>query len=351
MYLAMCVVARDAHDDLVEWVHHHFKLGFSKIYLYDDNSDPPLARVVKPWIESGRIEYTLFSEFTHPSNKPQLYGYDRCLQEHAQKHSFMAFFDIDEYLMFQQGPPIQHLPTFLKKFEQYSALAVHWRLFGSYGREYRPDRGTLRSYPRCLPTNHTQHLFVKTIANTKCTAATTDTPHSFRHNCSRPAVRTNFAPVSGQSADDLPVHDVLALHHYATRSAEEFEIKMARGSGMKRQRGWEYFVYMENWSTEFCLEGLQVWDDNVVSLPRTLDPGTVQEQLDIYAKEDHDDVFWKGGGGVLPATQTKIAKKVQEAEQAEADQWGKVDTNVEEEEEAEEERLVGEGNGETDLTL
>lgn len=69
--------------------------------------------------------------------------------------------------MFRDGPPVQSLPSLLKRYEGSSALAVHWILFGSSGHEIRPLQGTLRSYTRCLPLNHTQHLFVKTIANTR----------------------------------------------------------------------------------------------------------------------------------------------------------------------------------------
>ncbi len=32
------------------------------------------------------------------------------------------------------------------------------------------------------------------------------------------------------------VHKRLALHHYATKSRDEFVLKMVRGSAMKRQR-------------------------------------------------------------------------------------------------------------------
>jgi hypothetical protein len=39
------------------------------------------------------------------------------------------------------------------------------------------------------------------------------------------------------SLSSLPaVHKHLVLHHYATKSRDEFELKMVRGSAMKRQR-------------------------------------------------------------------------------------------------------------------
>ena len=333
-YAAACLVVRDAHDDLAEWVHYHLKLNFSKIYIYDHASMPPLLNVVKRWVDSGSVVYERFDDdFYHPSGRPQLYGYDKCLRDHSKEHHWLAFFDVDEFLIFQNGPPVQDLPTLLRQYESYSGLAVHWILFGSSGREYRPAQGTLRSYTKCLPLNHTHHLYVKTLANTKCTVRSSDNPHVFYHNCSRPAVRTNFSPVHAKTAEGLPVHDVIALQHYAIRSAEEFEIKMARGSGMKRQRGWDYFYFVDNWSVEYCLAGLQVWDDDVITLSRTIDPGSLQLQIDKYATEEHED-FWgakakaaaeaaKAAEAAAKVAAAATAKIAQAQEQAQGDLWGK----------------------------
>lgn len=241
-YVAACLIARDAHDDLVEWINHHLRLGIFPLYIYDHASTPPLASLVQPYRDSGAVVYTYFTEFSHASKKPQLYVYDRCLQDHGHKHSWMAFIDVDEFLMFRDGPPIQSMTALLQRYEEHSALAVHWILFGSSGHEVRPLQGALKSYVRCLPLEHSQHLFVKTIAHTKCTLRAGESPHAFVHNCTAPAVRTDLTPVFGQTAADRPVHSTLVIHHYATKSAEEFEIKMLRGSGMKRQR-YEYEMH------------------------------------------------------------------------------------------------------------
>ena len=146
---------------------------------------------------------------------------------------------MDEYLLFTGADPVRSLPAFLLDYEKYSALAIHWILFGSSEHNARPLKGVLRSYYKSMPLNHTQHLFVKTIVNTKCTVGPSDSPHSFRHNCSAPAVRADFSPIEGATASDLPVHERVLIHHYATKSAEDFELKTLKGSGMRRQR---YFI-------------------------------------------------------------------------------------------------------------
>lgn len=166
-YAAACLVVRDAHDDIGEWVRHHLRLGFWPIYVYDDGSTPPLSQVLRRRIDAGDVSYAHFPNFTHPSGRPQLYAYDRCLEEHGGAHSWLAFFDVDEFLVFRDGPAVQSVPSLLQRYEEHSALAVHWLLFGSSGHQVRPPKGALASYVRCLPQRHTQHLFVKTIVNTR----------------------------------------------------------------------------------------------------------------------------------------------------------------------------------------
>lgn len=235
-YVSICAAVRDSHDDIIEWVQHHLQLGIHPIYVYDHASHPPMEKVLRKFIDSGDVVYQGFKDFDHQSGKPQLWAYDECLKNHGSKHTWIAFIDVDEFLIFKDGPPIQSLPLLLKEFEEHSALAINWILFGSSGHVNRPSKKVLGSYYRCMPKLHTQHLFIKTIANTRCTTGTSDSPHSFKYNCSAPPVRTDGSTVSGPKADDKPIYGTIAIHHYAIKSQEEFEIKMIRGSGMKRQR-------------------------------------------------------------------------------------------------------------------
>ena len=142
-----------------------------------------------------------------------------------------------------------------------------------------------------MPLKHTQHLFVKSIVNTRCTTHTTDSPHSFVHNCSAPAVRTDGSPIYGATASDAPVHDTLVIHHYATKSLEDFELKVMKGSGMRRGRSWDYFYFVDGWSTDFNFEGLKIWNSDVVTRTRSLDPQMIQQQLAGYSQEALED-FW-----------------------------------------------------------
>ena len=291
-YVAACTMVRDDHDYIIEWVNHHLSLGIRPLYVYDHRSLPPLERFLRPYIADGRVvleRYEADKDFG--SMSPQLYAFEDCLHRRGSQHQWLAFLDVDEFLMFRNSHPIQSLGAFLKDYEGYSALAVHWILFGSSDYQNKPLRSVLRSYTRCMPLKHTQHLFVKSIVNTRCTTHTTDSPHSFVHNCSAPAVRTDGSPIQGATATDAPVHDTLVIHHYATKSLEDFELKVLKGSGMRRGRGWDYFYFVDGWSTDFNFEGLKIWNSDVVTRTRSLDPHTIEQQLAGYSQEVLED-FW-----------------------------------------------------------
>lgn len=297
-YVAACLIARDAHEDIAEWIFHHIKLGIAPVYVYDHGSLPPLQNVLRSWIDSGKVVYQRL-ELDHPDlvasgKTPQLYAYDQCLHMYGPLHEWIAFFDVDEYLVFTEGPPIQNIAAFLQRYERFSGLAVHWYLFGPNEHHTKPIKGTLKSYTTALPANHSQNMFVKSIVRPACTIKSGDSPHSFVHNCSHPTVRADLVPVDGHSITTaFPNHRPLALLHYATRSVEEFDRKIKRGSGMRRQRGWEYFTFINEWSVDYHFEGLRVWDDNLLAAPRTLNYDMIAAQDALYAQENHDDDFWK----------------------------------------------------------
>lgn len=291
-YVASCLVVRDDQNSILEWINHHLSLGIRRIYVYDHLSFPPLESILSSFIGEGLVVYErLTIQRSINGLSPQLYAYNKCLQDHGNKHKWLTFLDVDEFIMFRDGHPIQSLPAFLTGYEPFSSLAIHWILFGSSEHDAKPTKSVLRSYTKCVPLRHSQHLFVKSIVNTKCTEAAADSPHSFKHNCSAPAVRTDMSPIVGASGDNLPVHDKLAIYHYAIKSVEDFELKILKGSGMRRQRGWDYFFFVDGWSIEFNFDGLRVWNTDVVSKSRALDPETLNLQIEGYSKEILED-FW-----------------------------------------------------------
>ena len=81
-----------------------------------------------------------------------------------------------------------------------------------------------------------EHLAVKTIANTALTVRPNGAHHCM-YAAGHTAVNTAFEAVEGPKSR-VALHDRLVLHHYVTKSVEDYEAKMRRGSGMGRKKDW-----------------------------------------------------------------------------------------------------------------
>ncbi|KXZ55320.1 hypothetical protein GPECTOR_3g453 [Gonium pectorale] len=60
-YLSACVLTRDTHLDIRDWVEWHLHLGVGKIFLFDHASRPPLYVNISDFVEEGRVQYTYFT--------------------------------------------------------------------------------------------------------------------------------------------------------------------------------------------------------------------------------------------------------------------------------------------------
>ena len=255
-YFAICVSAKDQHDDISEWVEHHERLGAGKIYIYDDSSNPPMLDQLKRFIQSGLVEYHFIGQSNHTSIlRPQLYVYDQCITRYRSRHQFIAFIDVDEFL-FLRDQSVANMPALLHEYEAEAGLAVNWVQFGSSGHIHRPHGGTLASFWKCIPLQHPENLHVKTIANTLYVDQVSGDPHHFLYFEGKTAVNDKFEVVDGPRSSHHEISRI-ALYHYVTKSRDEYRKKIERGSAMKNFKTIEFFDKVESEATEECLDAMQ----------------------------------------------------------------------------------------------
>ncbi|KAK9834848.1 hypothetical protein WJX81_003498 [Elliptochloris bilobata] len=246
-YLAVCLVVRDQHADIREWLHHHMALGVGRFYIFDNNSTTPMLGHLEDLVRGGVVEYHFLTAFRHHSNRTQLHVYDTCIQRFRTRHRWIAFIDADEFFVLRD-PSVPSLPALLEEFEDFGALAVNWQVVGSSGHVTKPAGGTLAAYTRCLPASRTANRHVKAIANMQYVRHAGVDPHSFVYKDGKFAVNSACEAVGGAMAERA-VHDRVALNHYVTKSRTEYADKMVRGSAMGNQKTIEFFDLIEGEAT------------------------------------------------------------------------------------------------------
>jgi hypothetical protein len=302
-YVAICAVVKDQARDLREWVEYHRYVGVRKIYVYDNNSTVPLAASVADHLRDGAVEYSYFvgrrrwrDLFRTTS---QWWAYNDCFARFAHRHRWLAFIDVDEFIVFEEGatkdppflaaadddekdddgggggadgaaadaagppgrprrrrraltPALVDVNDFMRDYERFGALAINWRIFGSGGHDTRPRGGVLTNYVACAPSDNPENAHVKVVANTAHALTVGDDPHTvvFKH-AGAFAVDELGRAVHG-ARTPAPSLTRVALYHYVTKSRAEYGAKAARGSAAGNFKDAAFFDAVNAVATDTC---------------------------------------------------------------------------------------------------
>ncbi|MDE6573026.1 MAG: glycosyltransferase family 92 protein, partial [Duncaniella sp.] len=134
-YLAVCAIAKNEGTYFKEWIEWHLSQGVEKFYIYDNESTDSTREVLQPYIEAGVVDYTYF-----PGYRMQLAAYDDCLDRHRLESRWIAFIDLDEFIVPRRH---QSIPDFLSGFEEFPAVEINWLIYGSGGAEKREPGGVM----------------------------------------------------------------------------------------------------------------------------------------------------------------------------------------------------------------
>lgn len=145
------------------------------------------------YVEKGVVEYVYINGKNHPPRyrTPQLYIYSKCLMDFGKYSKFMAFIDVDEFIVVTN--PEKSIPMILKNYEKYGGLTLNWMFFGSSGHRSRPAGGVIENYVQCGKNPH-----IKSIVATDFVHSPSElNPHAFVYKDGYYAVDTNLDRVIG----------------------------------------------------------------------------------------------------------------------------------------------------------
>ena len=180
---------------------------------------------------------------------PQLRIYHNCIEEHKIHHQWIAFVDIDEFIVTKDECSI---PSILKRYEEYGGLTLNWKILGSSGHKTKPPGGVLKNYWKCFSVGH-----LKTIVNTKYARSHRGNPHAFSYHKKKYSVDTDFIRVSGAvNPPRNTLYQIMYLHHYHLKSWEEYDVNRKRGRASTTKQGRikspEYFQLTDSRCIENC---------------------------------------------------------------------------------------------------
>lgn len=232
--IAIAVVVKNEARFIPEWIRFHEFAGVDSFIIYDNGStdgsaDVALSSAIKSDITVIPWDQKLFDARSGVEIHNQVLAFSHAIRNFGPHFRWMVFIDVDEFLFPTQKPDLGKVFEALSDHPQ---ISVPWTMFGRNELDRVPPSGIVQNFHQRirLPLSYPRALNFKVIVDPSRVTA----------------VRIHGFDVDGvgQSVNDvgkLASHDQrksaeffsreqLQLNHYYTRSNEDLEQKLRRGS-------------------------------------------------------------------------------------------------------------------------
>ena len=223
----ICCIAINEELYLEEWIKYNLKLGFSHIYIYDNNKD---QSQLTNYLENTTIYQNetikkKVSILPMPGRNKQYVAYNHFLKHFALKHKWVSILDCDEFIVLKNWVPITQ---FLNQVCKRGSVYLHWRVYGDNGHKHYSNEPVTKRFTAC-----SEELFHVGKSISVCKHINTVVnPHSpvlkpkfLLHDCSG-RILTDYVDYSPQKQKFI---NFAYINHYFGKSFEEWQHKKKRG--------------------------------------------------------------------------------------------------------------------------
>jgi hypothetical protein len=152
----ICAIVKNEQRFIREWVEYYLKIGFERLYIYEDYGSDSHKEQLLDYIENGQVilsnlEETgfipLYKKGTIVQNRLYKKFFEMCKNKEIDA-DWVGFFDVDEFMMFEDGWNLERLE---EEFSDCGGVLLSWRCFGANGHLKRPEGKVVDNYTTHMP--------------------------------------------------------------------------------------------------------------------------------------------------------------------------------------------------------
>ena len=204
MRTALVCIAKNEDNYIEEWVNYHIKLGFDKIFIYENDWDCNLI--------SEKIVKIKFN-----GTRQQTAAYNNFINTYKNEYDWVGFFDVDEFLVLKKH---NNIKEFINDYRDEHAIGVNWVLFGDNNQKEINNYSVINRFTK-RQTQPNEHI--KSLVNLKTVIT------MLVHNHVGPCVDTNRKRIDNTPFNPNGPIDVAQINHYFVKTKEEFIQKINKG--------------------------------------------------------------------------------------------------------------------------
>jgi hypothetical protein len=218
-YLSILCVFKNEAPFLAEWVEYHLLVGVTRFWLYDNDSEDDAFLALRPYIALGLVQLQRW-----PGRGQQKFLYTAALPFLRNQSFWVSILDVDEFLVPVDGHSV---PDIMRRFEAHGGVGINWLVYSINGLMLRDDRLVIERFKAHTEWDNPLNRHTKTIVNPRRVLELF--VHSARYPRGQFGRNVIDEKLSWNMLGTPPVHKVLRINHYWTKSLDEFIRKRARG--------------------------------------------------------------------------------------------------------------------------
>ena len=222
--ICVCTIAKGENRYIREYVEYYKNYGIDKIFIYDNNerNGEKFDDILSDYIKNNFVRVINI----RGKKRVQIDSFNHCNRLNYQKYNWMIFFDIDEFLFLKN---YTNAKDYLKgkRFEKCKAIFLNELVHTDNDQIYYLNKSVLERFPE-IKYNKTD-IMIKTILRGRIPHISIYNNHVMRLNwegCDGRGNKIKYDGVHTQNPDLINYY----FHHYFTKSAEEYLIKISKGS-------------------------------------------------------------------------------------------------------------------------
>jgi hypothetical protein len=237
--IACVAIVKNEERHIAEWIAYQFAIGFDAIILMDNLSlDGTKANAVKlAETHDIRIIDSIDTGETY-----QRSAYSLAIEKFGAEFEWMAFFDVDEFLVLDA----QNIKLYLKHNLNLAAIGVNWAIFGSSGHKAIPSGFVTENYLHRSAASFDPNRHIKSIIQPRYVQ---DFINGHMFKLFEPYQDLEGNPIIWETPGLIaqpPTYRGGKLHHYFTRSWQNWLDKLNRGYPDLERKICEFEAYDRN---------------------------------------------------------------------------------------------------------
>ncbi len=202
-----CTVIKDEQQYLEEWINYNLNLGFDEIWLFEDDGSIPHNDICDKY---PQVHLNKLSDIGVTTSK-QINTWNYFISNYKEEFDWVAFIDIDEFIMFEEGWNLQKL---LNEYKTEGGIYLFWQMFNASGHIDNPHTPILSTYTnKCDIINQdSERWHFKSLVNLKVEGQLFITNHECLYGVSTNGLKTR----------QYVCYEKAWINHYFSRSWEEW---------------------------------------------------------------------------------------------------------------------------------